>query len=93
MKTIRSKDSIAQLRPVVEAAISKLMMKNFTSFQEPMRPQVSTEESEVMNIFGKKQIKVTEIRDEYPSVPYDCCEMLKLPVEEKLMKLQVTLRI
>jgi len=58
-----------------------------------MRPQVSTEESEVMNIFGEKQIKVTEIRDEYPSVPYDCCEHLKLPDEEKLMKLQVALRI
>ena len=55
-----------------------------------MRPQVSTEESEIMNIPGKKQIKVTETRDEYPSVPYHCCKQLKLPDEEKLIKLQVT---
>ena len=58
-----------------------------------MRPQVSTEESEIMNIFGEKQIKATEKRDEYPSVPYRCCKQLKLPDEEKLMKLQVALRI
>ena len=41
-----------------------------------MRPQVSTEESEIMNFFGKKQIKVTETKDEYPSVPYHCCKQL-----------------
>ena len=68
-------------------------MKNFTSFLEPLRPQISTEESEIMNIFGKKQIKVTEIGDEYLSVPYDFCEQLKLPDQEKLMKLQFALRI
>ena len=37
--------------------------------------------------------KATETRDEYPSVPYRCCKQLKLPDEEKLMKLQVALRI
>ena len=85
MKTISSKGSIAQLRSIVEAEISKLRMKNFTMFQEPMRPQVSTEESEIMNILGKNLMKVAEIRDEYPSVPCDCCEQLKLPNEVKVL--------
>jgi len=60
-------------------------MKNFTSFLDPMCPRVSTEESEVMNIFANKQIKVAGINDAYPSVTCDCCEQLKLPNEVKLL--------
>ena len=87
LNMLKAKGTLKQLQKAVKKAITSLQERGKAdeSMFDPQHRILIDEES-LKQAYGKNLEKVAAIRDEYPSIACDCCEMLKMGKDLKTLR-------